>query len=408
MVFIKDQRVYVAQTDGGNAHQVTGAWKWWAWPSESDDGAITVAGGASRVNPGGASESSGSSELYAFTQFGKSLLSKPVETPGSVSSPALPVYVNHFRVSPDGSEVAYDVLGCCGASDASTFVSPLVSGGTNWRDFQDDYIEPQWVDASKDPWVKASNALTLTHNGIPIWGNSEYAIYNAANQNDGEGSGWADDDAINDGWDFQTVFDPDLSELAVFLDDASNYTDATPRHVEVQFEKINWNDGSTSNDCRFSLSTNAFKSLSSLQDASPAISPDGSTFAWSQDDGIYEMNISDQSNCDAMAATTRRVVAGGSMPSFSTATLAIPHPTASITLPTHPRASHVLRFKGTGSHEAGGGIASYRWKFGDGDTASGAKPRHTYARRGHYKVTLVVTDLMGDTAKTIKRIKVAR
>ena len=125
LVYVKSGYVYLANPNGSSARAVTPQSGWWKWPSESDNGTIAVAGGAARVNSGGSTESSGSSEIYAFDQHGHSLLSTPVNTPGSYSSPAMPTYVNHFRISPDGTTVAYNVLGCCGASGESTFLSPL-------------------------------------------------------------------------------------------------------------------------------------------------------------------------------------------------------------------------------------------------------------------------------------------
>jgi hypothetical protein len=88
LVYVQNGYVHVAAADGSGARAVSPQSQWWAWPSESDNGTIAVAGGAERVNPGGTTESSGSSEIYAFDQHGNPLLSSPVQTPGSVSSPS--------------------------------------------------------------------------------------------------------------------------------------------------------------------------------------------------------------------------------------------------------------------------------------------------------------------------------
>ncbi len=43
-------------------------------------------------------------------------------------------------------------------------------------------------------------------------------------------------------------------------------------------------------------------------------------------------------------------------------------------------------------------IATYKWYFGDGDSASTSNPTHTYASNGVYAVTLIVTDIKGCTS----------
>jgi PKD repeat protein len=73
-------------------------------------------------------------------------------------------------------------------------------------------------------------------------------------------------------------------------------------------------------------------------------------------------------------------------------------PVARIAAPTC--VSLVCGFDGSTSSDPDGMIASYAWTFGDGGTATGAKPSHTYATSGTYTVTLVVTDNQGATGTT--------
>jgi len=51
-----------------------------------------------------------------------------------------------------------------------------------------------------------------------------------------------------------------------------------------------------------------------------------------------------------------------------------------------------VSFDGRASHDPDGDIAAYDWDFGDGATAAGPTPVHTYTSDGTYEVTLVVTD----------------
>ena len=54
-------------------------------------------------------------------------------------------------------------------------------------------------------------------------------------------------------------------------------------------------------------------------------------------------------------------------------------------------------FDATNSRDPDGYISNYAWDFGDGSTASRAKPSHSYATPGEYPVTLTVTDNKGWT-----------
>ena len=410
LVFVKDGQVYVGNADGSQARPVT-AKSTWAWPSESDNGTIAAAGGDERVNPGGTTESSGASEVYAFDQHGNALLSAPVHTPGSVSGPTAPTYVSHFRISPDASTVAYTVLGCCGMSGASTFISPMQAASSGWTDFQDDYIDPGWVDASSVPGVDDHHGLALTHNGIPAWGNAEYAVYKSTNRNAGDGLGWGEDAAIPDGWGFEVAFARTVGTVALFLDDSAN-NGGTAQHVQIHLEKLNNAVGGANTDyCTITLPAAQYPQPRDLSQASPSFSTDGSILAWGQADGIYEANVANPADCNAISGSTHLVVPGGSMPSFGAAPLSAPvvvKPTASLRVPRRVRAGRKIRLDGSLSHEAGGRLVRYRWAFGDGHGAAGRTVTHAYKRRGRYMVRLTVTDASGRTATARRAITVTR
>jgi PKD repeat protein len=82
-------------------------------------------------------------------------------------------------------------------------------------------------------------------------------------------------------------------------------------------------------------------------------------------------------------------------------------PTAAFTFTPNGAASGTtVAFDGSGSRDSDGTIASYRWDFNDGTTATGATASHAYAAAGSYQVKLTVTDDDGTTGSTSKTVTV--
>ena len=84
------------------------------------------------------------------------------------------------------------------------------------------------------------------------------------------------------------------------------------------------------------------------------------------------------------------------------------NPTASFSsAPARPVAGTPVIFRaGASDPNAGGWIAYYRWGFGDGAVAFGARAPHTYARAGSYHVTVTVTDSLGLSSTFTRTVKV--
>lgn len=59
--------------------------------------------------------------------------------------------------------------------------------------------------------------------------------------------------------------------------------------------------------------------------------------------------------------------------------------------PSDPRCGHGGELYGRG-HGSGGEVESFQWEFGDGESAEGRTPTHTFEAPGSYNVTVTVTD----------------
>jgi hypothetical protein len=82
-------------------------------------------------------------------------------------------------------------------------------------------------------------------------------------------------------------------------------------------------------------------------------------------------------------------------------------PTPVIADPGQVLSGHSVPFDGSGSVPGSGGIESYEWDFGDGGTASGESPSHTFASSGEFTVTLTLEDDGGFTESTTRHVSVS-
>jgi PKD repeat protein len=73
--------------------------------------------------------------------------------------------------------------------------------------------------------------------------------------------------------------------------------------------------------------------------------------------------------------------------------------------PTTPQDNQTILFDASASQPIGG-IAEYRWNFGDGRTASGRTATHAYSTPGTYAVTLTIVDGFNRAASSVQSITV--
>lgn len=76
--------------------------------------------------------------------------------------------------------------------------------------------------------------------------------------------------------------------------------------------------------------------------------------------------------------------------------------------PGQPLEGTSVHFDASGSAnpEPGVPITGWAWRFGDGGTASGAAPAHTFAKPGTYSVTLTLTNALGLSSSTTQLVTV--
>ena len=370
IVYLKGGNVWIARADGSHARQFTKHKFNWSSPSEADNGTVVVAGGLARINSGG-TDSSGSSELYRFQPNG-SQIGGAIPTWGSYSSPACPTFgPNTVRVSPDASKIAYGIWDCADAAYTALW-TPATATGLRFPYQtlgQEDFYEPNWI----------TNSLFVVSHAGPTVSDSQarWFTHKPTQADDAGVNGW--NWAAMSGTGAQAVINRAGTILAVFEDDAADWTNGKPRNVRLWLftDEV---DGSFARHCTVTL--NAAQTSHPLQ-LSPSFAP----------------------------------IPGGSEPFFSAgverAGLANPRqpglkPDASFAdSPAKPRRGQPVTFSGAASHEPGGRITAWAWRFGDGKTAGGAKVKHAYARPGTYTVTLTVTDGVGQRAAATRKVVVS-
>jgi hypothetical protein len=81
-------------------------------------------------------------------------------------------------------------------------------------------------------------------------------------------------------------------------------------------------------------------------------------------------------------------------------------PVGMFTIPENASSNQTLLFDTSGIYDPDGEIVSYQWDFGDGTTAEGENPVHTYPFPGTYTVTLTVIDDAGMTVTFSKVVNI--
>ncbi len=105
------------------------------------------------------------------------------------------------------------------------------------------------------------------------------------------------------------------------------------------------------------------------------------------------LTVTDSASLSDQASTPILVTDSGSTPNEP------PQAVISVTS-SKGEVPFTVGFDGSESSDAEGAIASYKWSFGDGSTATGATTEHIYTIPGTYTATLQVTDSAGETGSS--------
>jgi PKD repeat protein len=148
--------------------------------------------------------------------------------------------------------------------------------------------------------------------------------------------------------------------------------------------------------------TSSCPALACSFDGSGSSDADGSiaSYAWDFGDGETGTGASPSHTFAAEGAYTVTLTvtdddgATGTVSHVVTVTIPNQVPTAAFTSDCPNLA---CTFDATGSSDTDGSVVSWAWTFGDGETATGPTPSHTYAAAGSYDVELTVTDDDGAT-----------
>jgi|GEM_PF-1686526 len=141
-------------------------------------------------------------------------------------------------------------------------------------------------------------------------------------------------------------------------------------------------------------------------DGSASNDPDGTitTYEWDFGDGSTATGVTASHSYPYVGTYTATLTVTDDKNATGTTSLPIivttKPPLASFTAtPTSGDAPLTVYFDGSASSDpdAGGGIISYDWDFGDGNSGSGAMISHTYQLAGTYTATLTVTDAANAT-----------
>jgi hypothetical protein len=383
LLYVKSGNVFASNTDGSGERQLSNDGHG-AWPSGADNGTIAYQ-----------NETDG--RIYVLAANGT--VDHSMTTPGTYQF-AQP---QHDRISPDGTKIAYDLL--LDGFNYRTYWTPTSSTNINTPNQtsgQEDYGTPSWF---------GGDNLLLSHVGQTVSDTQpEFTFYHAGDADNTEQNWFRQDPSSFTATGYDGAISRDGARIALLENDAAGSGSTTPQHVSLLLLTTNGPPPAAPTlRCEITLPAGA-----SYYRSSPVFSPNGSSLAIGEPDGIHVLTFADFSNCGTFE--NRLAVPGASQPYWSAANVPggtpgpNPGPTgtakAAFTVtPKKPRAKQKARFHGKLS---GATAVKFTWSFGDHKNGKGATVKHAYRKAGKYKVTLKIVTSAGNTVPVTKTVTVRR
>jgi hypothetical protein len=315
LVYYKNGNIYVSNTDGTGAQQVTTGGGW-LYASMADDGTL-VAEGPGETAPDGTQ----GMDLYVMDRTGH--LDHKMTTPSDYSTFSWPAYPpDTVRISPDAQKIAYWNWE---GGEQLTLWTPTSSTNLNFPNQtlgQENNEHPAWIDATHFMTDDPSAWQCFVDPPDKV-----FKYYKTGNGDDTAAS-WFDDTSegggcFPKGWAYG--FDPTITragdKIAIVEDDAANWADGQPRKVVIRLFATNGAAPKAPTfKCQIALNASKFNTDKGGQwvgYASPSFTADGTELAWGDVDGIHVTNVSDLSDCSTV--TSSLMIAGAALPQFSAA-----------------------------------------------------------------------------------------
>jgi hypothetical protein len=293
LVYSKGGNTHLARADG--SHDIVFKKGGWYWPSMDNNGVI-AAERQDRVAPDGTKGYT----IHRFKQSGTQLSRQ--NTPSSLSTVSCIAYPSyHVSLSPDGSKVAYDYIGCTG--DVFATWTPATRFNLHTKT---DYFAPSWLSSTK---------LTISHFGTTLTADqAEVGVWSTG----GGATGWSA--SLADSWAtaYHATATRNGRKIALIEDDAADYF-GEPQHVRLVLGASGGAGQPITRRCSINLPVSQYTAWEGATYANLSFRPDGNILAFDSATGIYKVHTRSLVGCTATSLGRQLWIRGGINPSFSPA-----------------------------------------------------------------------------------------